>query len=62
MLGDAPSPVRLPVSGAQELLRSAVAEEDEMDTVGGGGDDGYNGYATHHHPTYTRVFTILMAI
>ena len=32
-MGDAPPPVRLLDSGAQELIRSAVAEEDEMDTV-----------------------------
>ena len=33
MLGDNPPPVRLLENGAQELIRSAVAEEDEMDTV-----------------------------
>ena len=33
VLGDAPLPVRSPESGAQELIRSAVAEEDQMDTV-----------------------------
>ena len=34
VLGDAPLPARSPESGAQDLLCSAVAEEDEMDTVG----------------------------
>ena len=34
VLGEAPPPVHSPESGAQELLCSAVAEEDEMDTVG----------------------------
>ena len=33
VLGDAPSPVRSPDSGAQELIHSAVTEVDEMDTV-----------------------------
>ena len=33
VLGDAPPPVHSPVSGAQELLRSAVAEEGETDTT-----------------------------
>ena len=35
VLGDAPPPVHPPESGVQELLRSAVAEEDEIYTVGG---------------------------
>ena len=35
VLGDTPPPVHSPESGAQELLRSAVAEDDEMDTLGG---------------------------
>ena len=35
VLGDAPPPVHTLESSAQELLRSAVAEEDEMDTEGG---------------------------
>ena len=34
VLGDAPPPVHSPESGVQELLRSAVAEEDEVDTEG----------------------------
>ena len=34
VLGDAPLPVHSPESGVQELLRSAVAEEDEVDTEG----------------------------
>ena len=35
VLGDAPPPVHSSESSAQELLRSAVAEEDAMDTGGG---------------------------
>ena len=35
VLGDALPPVYSPESGTQELLRSAVAEEDEIDTVRG---------------------------
>ena len=38
VLGDAPPPVHSPESGVQELLHSAVAEEDAMDTGGGATD------------------------
>ena len=41
VLGDAPTPVHLPHSSAQELLPSAVAEEDVMDTEGGATDSTY---------------------
>ena len=38
VLGDAPPPVHSPESSAQELLHSAIAEEDVVDTEGGAMD------------------------